>query len=299
MFILKTDFGAKINTNLNRLIYKDIPRERLSYFGIALTALGLTIEFLDTISCDEMVMDINLLEESDSHNLYKIWLISTLPMQQAYQDLNQYFQSYDQEKTIFADILQPAKGLNNIFLGLTNLCLFPLVLALQIIEADEKDFSGAFLIESLRLNILCFGFSLALIIRGIQQILTTPLDWFIKIPFRTLLTLMSSTNSIENLSDVVKIVNQIQKTNKPRINAALGLKLEQLFSKKQKEGLTTNFSQKDLEIIYAGADRENWDCANQRYHLLSIFGRNPCLTESNQKHSNWLLDGKLNHQNHP
>lgn len=111
------------------------------------------------------------------------------------KDFLDTFKPYKSRFYIFRDLLQPLRGLGNVIRGLFNLIATPILFLINtaryaIMAIQAKSFQ--LFLENMALNLIKSGGGLldgiTSIIRGISQIITTPLTWFIRMPLRGIIT---------------------------------------------------------------------------------------------------------------
>lgn len=132
------------------------------------------------------------------------------------------FKPYKSTVQMRRDFLQPIYGVGNILKGILNLILTPLILVINILRETVKflkslknaHISKSFLvyIKNISLNFVrtlswtldgCFS-----LLRGMTQIVSTPLTWLIKIPLRSIITALKGTPKIEDSSSVKKLITK-------------------------------------------------------------------------------------------
>ncbi|MBA2655689.1 MAG: hypothetical protein H0U70_01745 [Tatlockia sp.] len=155
------------------------------------------------------------------------------------KDLVDTFKPYKSNFYIWRDLLQPLRGLSNVIKGLLNLALAPLLLAvdtLRTIYFSIKDRSLAnFPQNMLKTFARALGGvvdGLANITRGLIQIGTTPLNWFLRMPIRGTITAKKGMPILkQQLSDKAEKLEQLVNKEHKHVNDSLEIDLQMQYFK--------------------------------------------------------------------
>jgi hypothetical protein len=124
------------------------------------------------------------------------------------KDVTDTYKPYKSSYHIKRDFLQPLRGVKNIVKGVINIIGAPIYFVLQLFESLSSDYDRhRFGLIRFR-SALTFSWVLegvASIVRGITQIVATPLTWLVKMPFRGLVTAIYSAPKIEESASIQRV----------------------------------------------------------------------------------------------
>lgn len=126
-------------------------------------------------------------------------------------DVQYTFEPYKSTRDALNDIAQPLRGIKNILRGVANLIAVPLLWPINffryiIIAHSMEDFkskAGNYTLYSA--TWLIDG--VTSIVRGVSQILTTPLTWFIKLPVRVGVTFFKGKPYIRENEEIQRLLH--------------------------------------------------------------------------------------------
>lgn len=176
---------------------------------------------------------------------------------EAAKDYLDTFKPYKASYAQSRDYLQPFTGLVNLAHGLLSLLMTPLMLAADLItfllcivsgNGFENRFEPFFtffaaipmLVMTLALTAFRLAESMALMIRGISQLLTSPLSWFVKIPLRSLITDILGAPKIEENEGMRKLLNELQDNPGPEVDINTYVEIHRKFRKQRERGQATD-----------------------------------------------------------
>lgn len=210
----------------------------------------------------------SLMFDENPHESYRNlldFIVSTAqPFVSMIRDLEYYLEPYNSYNDIFTDALQPIRGLLNCIRALINVILMPAMCASLGVLAFRDEGILAASLTSIIFGAQSMLDSLSSFIRGIQQIATTPFAWLVKIPVRSLHTVISGFQPIEKNPDIIRLVN--------KINTGAGdsekyaEQVGKIFSHYHEKGYKTNLNEEDVSKINDQSDSKT---------IISIFAKTP------------------------
>lgn len=132
------------------------------------------------------------------------------PLVAMIQDTQYTFKPYKSKRDALNDALQPLRGLRNIVRGSINFVAVPILWPVNLLRyAIMARSFNEFGIRVLHYSLLCVSWLIdgtTSIVRGITQLLTTPLTWFIKLPLRAAITFFTGTPDICQNEEIQRLV---------------------------------------------------------------------------------------------
>ncbi|MDP3267530.1 MAG: hypothetical protein Q8M40_00640 [Legionella sp.] len=132
-------------------------------------------------------------------------------------DMRYTIKPYNDKNDLWRDILQPARGFKNIFRGAAILVLSPLMFLFFLIAFPLRSLFTWFfgdLSLYLRANVMSMltwsADGLFCLIRGVIQLATTPLNWFLRMPLRGILTGIYGPPDILEHDEMGPLINQVE-----------------------------------------------------------------------------------------
>lgn len=176
------------------------------------------------------------------------------------KDLVDTFKPYKIKSHIGRDFMQPVRGLGNIAKGVAILPTAVVVFVANIvryafISADMKTFKHNMVVLFRR----TFAWSLdsiSNVVRGVTQVLTTPLTWCIKMPLRCILTAVKGFSKIEQNRNMQRIAAEGKKAVEDESFEGLDAArhtLSRKFHKAIERGQKSDISLKDEKEYYDAA----------------------------------------------
>lgn len=135
------------------------------------------------------------------------------------KDVVDTFKPYKSSYYVQRDFLQPLRGLGNIIRGVFNIIVTPLIYLVNVgrysISAIRQK-SFELFIDNMSLGSLKAGGGflegICNIVRGVTQLISTPLTWLLRIPFRGLITLIKGKPTLsQNLEQRIEILTGLIK----------------------------------------------------------------------------------------
>lgn len=157
------------------------------------------------------------------------------PFRAMKKDIVDTFKPYKSTFYIKRDLMQPVAGIGNIIKGSCYVVLAPLMFPIGIFvcisEGIAKKSFGLFAWKmALGSTVLSGGFldGVGSLVRGVSQLLTTPLTWFVRIPLRAIITKIKGKPTVcQNVEKKVEkleiLVNKEDKTLTDALEINCGL----------------------------------------------------------------------------
>lgn len=169
------------------------------------------------------------------------------PLADLFKGFIDTFRPYKSTHHFLSDLAQPLRGIGNILKGLLTLAgmslLIPAnILALLIGTLVTRDLKYLVEIaENLLGSLTTIIDSVLTVGRGLIQILTTPLTWFLKIPLRGIIAGFLGKPKIQNNRGIKRLLDEADKPDDDETwdrikEACITLKLEQKYKKAQRQG---------------------------------------------------------------
>lgn len=231
-----------------------------------------SIDYEQSLVFNENPADIHLKQ------LIDVIISGLQPFVSMIRDLENYLEPYNSYNDLFTDVLQPIRGLLNCLRALINILLLPVYLTiisvLSIANAFiEEEYEG--LLNVAVFMIICgtqgLLDSISSFIRGVQQIATTPFEWLVKIPTRSLHTAISGFQPIEKNPDIIRLVNKMENGNINKNEYAK--QVAKIFLHYHEKGYKTFLNKEDISKIKQDGGRTTANAYSKT--ILSIFSNTP------------------------
>lgn len=132
-------------------------------------------------------------------------------------DLEHTVKPFNDKNDLLKEILQPYRGIKNILRGITNLVLAPLLFLFDFIAYPTRSlFTWSFegLGRNLNHSLMCLvtwsADGLLSLARGVVQLATTPLNWFLRLPLRGILTGIQGAPDIIENDQVGPLIHEVE-----------------------------------------------------------------------------------------
>jgi hypothetical protein len=133
------------------------------------------------------------------------------PLASMANDFLYTFKPYKSGKDALNDLAQPVRGLGNILRGLALTIASPLFFLVNTVRYAFVSGTWANFVGNMKINLIRSGSWLldgvCSLVRGITQLITTPLTWFLKMPLRGILTGVKGTPDIAENEEVQRLVD--------------------------------------------------------------------------------------------